>query len=187
MPPLNAEVAVRLLIKGEAEGFNTLFALYHKQLYRQSGKYLKDVHLAEDAVQDVFIKLWLKRDSLDPDKPIHAFLAVCLRNHVLNMIRHQKRRILGAYEIKEEHHPVTNCTEDDMQLAEYRKILKSGIDIMPEKRREIFRLKMNYGLSNEQVAKKLKVSKNTVKAHFFQGNKQIKSYLEKEADFSFNG
>ncbi|TVR19575.1 MAG: RNA polymerase sigma-70 factor [Balneolaceae bacterium] len=186
MLQINSADAVRLLKAGKVEGFNVIFNLYHKQLYVQAKKYLKDSHLAEDALQDVFIKLWLKRDTLDNEKSVQSYLAVCLKNHILNMIRNQKRRILGAYELKEEYHPLTNCTEDDMQLKEYRKILNNGIEAMPEKRREIFRLKFKYGLSNEQIAKKLKISNNTVKAHFFQGNKQMKSYLKREAELGFN-
>lgn len=178
--------AIQNLRSGKSEGFKIIFHFYHKQLFLLSKKYLKDTHLAEDVVQEVFIKVWLKRESLDPERSIKGFLITCLQNHIRNIIRNRKRKILGSYELKETHHPGTNCTQEEMQFAEYQAILKDGIAGMPEKRKEIFRLKVLEGLSNAEVAKKLGVSINTVKAHSFQGNKFMKSYLKKAADIVVN-
>jgi RNA polymerase sigma-70 factor (family 1) len=186
MCSLSESNLIKKVRKGDKKAFRVIYDRYHKSLFLIARQFLKDRHMAEDAVQDIFIKLWLTKEGLDPEKSIKSFLFTCLKNHVLNMIRNQKRRILAAYELKECHHPISNCTEDGMQYSEYRQILKSGIDEMPEKRREIFRLKMNDGLTNDQIAQKLEISINTVKVHYQLGSKFIKSYLKDQADVSFH-
>lgn len=178
--------AVQDLRKGNSTGFTFIFHRYHKQLFYLSTMYVKDTQLAEDVVQDVFINIWLKRETLDPDKPLKVFLITCLQNHIRNVIRNRKRRILGAYQLTEENHPRTSCTSDDIQLKEYHTILDNGISQLPDKRQQIYRLKVKEGLSNAEVANHLKISVNTVKAHYFQGNKFIKSYLGKEAGIAVN-
>ena len=74
-------------------------------MYYIAKKYVKDHGLAEDAVQDIFVKVWEKREELDASKSIRGYLFAMLKNYVLNMIRHRKRKILSGYELKEEHHP----------------------------------------------------------------------------------
>lgn len=172
---------VKKVKKGNKKAFRKIYDRYHRPLYQLALRFLKDRHLAEDAVQDIFIKLWLTKEKIDPSKSLKSFLFTCLKNHVLNMIRNNKRRILDAYELKEEHHPVSNCTEDGIQYREYHKIFSKGLKEMPKKRREIFRLKMYEGLTNAQIAKKLQISVHTVKVHYKLGSKYIKIYLKEEA------
>jgi RNA polymerase sigma-70 factor (family 1) len=177
---------VKKIRSGDKAAFKLLYTRYNKSLFILARQLLKDNHLAEDAVQDIFIKLWLTREKLNTEKSIKSFLFTCLKNHVLNLIRNQKRRIIAAYELKEAYHPVTNCTEDAIQFSEYQKILHTGLNSMPEKRREIYRLKMYEGLSNDQIAQKMEISINTVKEHYQLGRKFIKSYLKDHADVSYH-
>ena len=185
MPYTTEQSAVLLLNRGDSEGLKQLYYIYCKQLFYLAKKYLKDTHLAEDAVQDVFIKLWLKRGKLDPEQCIKSFLFTCLKNHVLNMIRNQKRRIIAAYQVEEQFHPSSDYTADELQYREYTAILNNGINDLPEKRREIFYLKTSGNLSNEQIAEKLHISVNTVKVHYQKGRKFIQAHLQKEAGVSY--
>lgn len=185
MPNSDERNAVELLKKGSSKGFCVIFHLYHKQLFFISRKIIKDHSLAEDVVQDVFIKLWLNREKLDPDKSIKGFLTTCLRNHIRNTIRDQKKKILGSYELKEENHPRSQTTADDLLWREYRTILQNGIEYLPTKRQQIYRMKVYDGLTNSEISEQLKVSVNTVKAHFFQANKFMKRYLEEKTDIIF--
>ena len=166
--------------KGDKEAFREVYYSYYKQLYAVAGKYLKDSQMAEDAVQEIFISLWLKRESLDPSKSLKNFLFTCLKNHVLNMIKSRKRRILTAYQASEEKPQSSNSTEDDFFYSEYKDIIKQGLEMLPDRRREIFELKTYQGLSNPQIAEDLSISINTVKNHYYHSNKFIRSYLREK-------
>lgn len=176
--------AVLLLRQGSSLGFRTIFHLYHKQLYFLSLKIVKDPVLAEDVVQDVFVKLWLYREKLNPDKSVKGLLTTITRNHIRNVIRDNKRKILGSYELHEADHPHSRSTEEDILWQEYKQILNKGIDNLPEKRQMIYRMKVHEGLSNREISARLNVSENTVKAHFYQANKFIKAYLRKKVDIT---
>lgn len=184
---VNADyTAVNFLKRGDKKAFRQIYDRYHKSIFSLALRYLKDQHMAEDATQDIFIKLWISRGKLDPTKSLKSFLLTCLRNHVLNMIRNQKRRILAAYQLKEIDHPATSCTEDELQYNEYREILHNGLNKMPERRKEVFQLKMVTDLTNAQIAEKLQISIHTVKVHYKLGSIFIKSHLKKQADIRMN-
>src|SRR5690554_5361226 len=108
-----------LIKEGDKVAFRQIYDAYHEQLYTVAGKYLKDSQLAEDAVQEIFIMLWLKRASLDTSKSLKSFLFTCLKNHVFNMIKSRKRRILLAYEAHEEKPQSDNSLADDLIYLEY--------------------------------------------------------------------
>lgn len=179
------DVVMRLKA-GDKKAFRQIYDRYHKSIFFLSVRYLKDRHMAEDAVQDIFIKLWITKERLNPSKSLKSYLFTCLRNHVLNMIRNQKRRIQAAYQLKEINHPASNCTEDELQLNEYQEILKAGIEELPDRRREVFELKMVTDLTNDQIAKKLKISIHTVKVHYKLGSLFIKSHLKKKAHLAID-
>lgn len=174
------ELSIKL-IKGDRNAFRSIYNSHHKQLFLLAKKYLKDHQLAEDAVQDIFIKLWVKREKINPDKSIKSFLFTCLKNHVLNMIRNQKRRILLAYELTEDLHPQTTCTEDEITYSEYQEILLDGLIEMPERQRQIFKMRSYSGLSNSEIARKLQISINTVNVHYYKGSIFIRKYIKNEA------
>jgi RNA polymerase sigma-70 factor (family 1) len=169
-----------LIKKGDRVAFREVYDAYYKQLYSVAGKYLKDSQMAEDAVQDIFVQLWLKRETLDPAKSLKNYLFVCLKNHVFNMIKSRKRRILLAYKANEENSKAINSTEDEIILSEYQTIIKQGLEKLPDKRREVFELKTYQGLTNTQIAESLSISINTVKNHYYHSNKFLRTYLRKK-------
>jgi len=176
-----------LIKQGDRIAFREVYYNYYQQLYFVAGKYLKDSQMAEDAVQEIFIILWVKRESLDPSKSLESFLFTCLKNHVLNMIKSRKRRILLAYEANEEKVHASNSTENDVIYSEYNQIIKQGLEELPERRREIFELKTFQGLTNPQIAKNLSISVNTVKNHYYHSNKFLREYLREKTGAEFVG
>ena len=172
---------VRDVRSGDRLAFREVYYQYHKKLYYIALRYLKHREMAEDAVQDVFINLWLKKHTLNPDLSLKAFLATCLKNHVLNMIRSNKKKIANTFELTEADHPVSNCTSDDIQMNEYTKIMNAGLNSMPDQKKIVFEMKVFGGESNCDVAAKLGISINTVKVHYYHGRRFMKAYLKKEA------
>jgi len=166
---------------GDRLAFRVVYVQFHEQLYFIALRYLKHREMAEDAVQDIFINLWLKKKTLNPDLSLKAFMATCLKNHVLNMIRSNRKKIANTFELTEAHHPVSNCTSDDIQMNEYKKIMHAGVNRMPDQKKRVFEMKVFMGESNSDVADKLGISINTVKVHYYYGRRFMKAYLKKEA------
>lgn len=166
---------------GDRFAFRELYNRFHKKLYIIALSYLKHSEMAEDAVQDVFVNLWIKKETLNITISLKAFMATCLKNHVLNMIRSNKKKIANTFELTEQYHPVGDYTSDDIQMKEYIKIMDAGISCMPDQSKRVFEMKVFMGNSNSEVAVKLGISINTVKVHYYHSRRFMKAYLKKEA------
>lgn len=166
---------------GDRNAFEMIYSRYHHQLFYMAKKYVKSHDLAEDAVQNVFVKLWMKRGSVDPGRSIKSFLFTMLKNHLLNTIRDQKKEIVSVYEVNEKNLPHQNMTEDEIIYNEYQRYVRRGIRELPEKMREVFELKIS-GHSNSQIAEMLVISVHTVKTQFYHGSKFIRRYLKNHVD-----
>ncbi|WP_185958331.1 RNA polymerase sigma factor [Fodinibius sediminis] len=173
---------------GDRTSFKRLYKKYHKPLYYLSRKYLKNEAIAEDAVQDVFIKLWQKREDLDESASVRSFLFTMLKNHVLNMIRDKKnhKRILKDLTLNEQQNPGYNPIENKIIYTEYLDFLKKALKKLSPAERKVFQMKSFEGLTNAEIAELNKVSINTVKTQYYLSSKFIRNYLRKHADiYSF--
>ncbi|MFD1141806.1 RNA polymerase sigma factor [Larkinella insperata] len=179
----NAEKEVALRLKaGDEQAFEEIFYRYYKHLYAIGIKFLKNPDLAEDAVQDIFLKLWAHREALNETYAIKSFLSISMKNHVLNVIRDHHETIWEYLSCEVEEKLGHDTTSDAFQLQEYRAILEKGIQELTPQRANVFRLRVFNGMTNEEVARHLAVSINTVKVQFSQATKFLKDYLSKHAD-----
>lgn len=167
------------------EAFDLIYHRYHKRLYSFAFKYLKSRELAEDAVQDTFIKLWMSRDKITSN--VKGFLFTSARNHVLNMIRNNKRKVLKHIQFEQQKAKPANKTDDVILFSEYQQILADGLEKLPDGKKEIFKMKTVQGLSNHEIATELDITVNTVKSQYYQASKLIREYMHKNAGIKFNG
>ncbi len=172
------------IIQGDKSAFEKVYFEHHKQLYYVALRYVKDPKLAEDAVQDIFLKLWIKRQDLNPALSLKNYLYTSLKNHLLNIIRNNKTAIEKQIEISWRQKSSANYTEQQFFLSEYQNIIDEGIAKMSDRKREIFNLKTYKGLSNDEVAAKLNISVNTVKSLNTQAVKFLKDYLKTNSDIN---
>lgn len=173
----------RQKIKNDEEVFfETLFEQYHRQLFLLALQYLKDEKLAEDAIQDVFLKVWEKRDELDTSRSVKGFLFTTLKNHVLNMIRNRKRRIANTVEAGNRKPAIVENTEEEVTLNEYWQIVEKGIDELPAGKQKVFRLRRIQGYTNREVASALQISVTTVKSQLYRATKFMRSFVKEHAD-----
>jgi RNA polymerase sigma-70 factor (family 1) len=170
---------VEMIASGSKDAFEEIYHRYHRQLYHLAIKYLKSKDLAEDAVQDVFVTLWQKKERLSPIKSVQAFLYTCLKNHILNMIRNHKKKMLSEIELLDEDYVAPNSTWEEINFADCMQIVNEGLLELSDRKRKVFELKVFEGLSNSEIAEKLHISVNTVKVHYYQSSQFIKAYLNK--------
>lgn len=176
---------IQQLRMGSEEAYEKMYNLYHKRLYGYAFKYLKSHQLSEDAVHDTYIKLWDHRMKITTN--IRGFLFTSMHNHVMNLMRNKKRKILKHIQIERNRVISSNKTEDLILYSEYQKILSEGLKELTDSKREIFHLKTVQGLSNDEIATQLNISTHTVKSQYYHTTKFIKAYLDKHAGIKMNG
>ena len=173
------ELYVKLQL-GDERAFQALFHKYYSAMCSFAFRFLKDSEMAEETAQDMFVKIWEKRETLNIDTSVKHYFFRSIRNHCLNQIQHKK--IKKKYEaiVLENSHQEINPDHFYIEFDLFQKIEKS-INSMPPKRREIFRLSREQGLKYKEIAETLKISVKTVEAQMGLALKYLREELK---DFS---
>ncbi len=177
---IDETIWVKQLIKGNQLAFSFLYNKYAEQTYLLSLKYLGNKALAEDAVQNLFLKIWIKREEIDENKPFNRFLFTILKNDLLNVIRDKKKEIFVLENCLE---IILNTNTEKYEYEEDEKyeyqlgILEKAVKGLSEQRKKIFMLKHQEKYTNQEIADLLNLSINTIKHQYYQSLKQIRSYI----------
>ncbi len=174
------DTLVQALQAGSAIAFRNLFDKFHKKIFFVSKKMGLSAEDAEGVVQEVFLLIWEKRHTLRPDLSINAFLLTLTKRIVIKKIRYH---LVSYKHLEEVFHRVSDCvnTEDSIIFNDLEAFALDYIDGMPAARKEIFLLSKREGLSNDEIAQQLQVSKRTVENQLYRAIKSIKTHLQKES------
>lgn len=168
-----------LLQKGNEGAFTAIYERYHKLLYAVAYKYLMDNDCAKDAVQQVFLKLWESRSLFSIHINLKNYLYTMLKNHLLNEIRNNCTALEKNYELAQvaveyENEIIAKLEEREMTEQLYR-----AINDLPEQKKTVCLYKLKDGLSNQEIAGKMRLSVPTVKTHYSQAIKLLREHFEK--------
>jgi len=165
---------------GDEVAFELVFYKYKGKLYDFVRRSLPPSDDAESIVQDIFVKLWSKRNELDPSKSLNAFLYTIAKNEIYGHLR----KLLVRRKYLEEFSYLLNddsaATDQPIEFDELKRSVNELIDTMPEKRREIFLLSRHEGLSYKEIAKRLGISENTVDSQIRNALAYLKQNLKKK-------
>ncbi len=178
---LKAEIA-----NGNEIAFKTLFDCYHQSLYQYILKLVKSTEVAEELVMDVFLKLWLARTSVPEIENIDGFLFKVAYNRTIDFFRSAARNekfVEMMYEQLEAAYSTSQNAYNVLLSKEYEQQLRTAIDLLPERRREIYELSRDGQLSHDEIAQKLNISKSTVANSIVAAKEFIKKSLKNSIDF----
>ena len=164
---------------GDQSAFEHIYHHYREPLFHLAIRYLKDQELAEDCLQEVFIKLWNHRQQLDESLSLRGFLFTCLKRHVLNAIRTEQTRIRIATLASMEQPHAAPVTEQDVSFNESKQQVLQGMDTLSEGKRKIVHLSLLEGYSHQEIASMLHLSEHTVRSQISQACKLMRQYLTK--------
>jgi RNA polymerase sigma-70 factor (ECF subfamily) len=147
--------------EGSVESFRLLYDKYWKEVYLEAVKKLRNRDQAEDVSQDIFAALWMKREEFQIAN-LPAYLHMSVRNRVLDMFEKEKRyipfeRLLGP-DAQTDQDRADGAVLRHEFLAAYRALVEE----LPAQRKKIFRLHYDEGLSTEEIAGKLQLSRKTI-------------------------
>jgi RNA polymerase sigma-70 factor (ECF subfamily) len=169
------------LKSGSGSAFESLFHKYYASLCLFSFHFLHDREAAEEAVQEVFMKIWLKRKQLNIGASVKNYLFYSVRNQCLNRMQHERVEKRYALQVQAEVPDEQDPDRYFMEVGLFKKI-EEGIAMLPEKRREIFRLSREEGLKYQEIAFRLNISLKTVEAQMGLALKQLRKELKDYSD-----
>lgn len=169
------------LVKGSGnKAFDILFVRYCQPLREYAMHYMHDRELAKDVVNDVFLKLWMKRDVIANVGNLSAYLHSCVRNDCLDKLKARKIPISdGMLEIADLLSSSANSA-DELVVKELAAIIQSEIDNLPFRCREIFIRNRRDGMNYDQIAREFDISPVTVRTQMFRAVRILSEKLKKE-------
>jgi len=161
------------------EDFETLFRTHFKELTFFAFRYVKDVDIAKEIVQEVYVALWEKRDTIDMSKSVKSYLTTSVYNRCLNYLRANKkfnRDILIAEKLFEI--SLNQGTDEITYSNELATKIDEILNLLPDKCKEIFILNRYENLKYQEIAQKLDISIKTVEAQISKALKIFREHLK---------
>lgn len=155
---------VKYLKKGDENAYAYLVETFNHKLCLYANSLINDVALSEDVVQNVFIKVWEKRNNLKTEFAVKSYLYKSVYNECINQYKRiqsvtalERKYIEGLDRIIEE--------KDEDALEKLIAMVKDAIQELPPKCKEVFLLSKKEGLTNIEISEYLNLSKNTIERH----------------------
>jgi len=155
--------------------FRQLFDSQYEQLCRFLAYYSTNRVIIEEVVQDVFVKLWEDRNTLQIES-IKTYLFTSARNRMLNHIRDEKRRH-AVLEQWIQHETEKNQGEECFDIDVFSKRVQSAINILPDQCRIIFNMSKKRGFTYKKIAQQLNISVKTVESQMSIALRKIRENL----------
>jgi RNA polymerase sigma-70 factor (family 1) len=166
-----------LIANSDENAFRVIYDLYHEKIYRQVLFLSKDKVVAEDAIQEIFVKLWMNRDKLPEIIDLTSYLNVSVRNYVFNHFRKLN------YHEKYLEHFLSNAVNSNLTTTEtvdYNELhqrVNRAVSNLPRQQRRVYELSRSEGLKLKEIAKQLNISRETVKKHIAEALRTIRRHL----------
>lgn len=172
---------IRLVANGDELAFTEVVNRLWRNCYFHALTYTHSPEKAEEVTQDIFLQVWKNRTKLEEIADFLHWFKVVARNKIISALRGKLQEMAGLDTV-----PETTTIEPllipDLQ-TEYREsyqILLKGIELMPEKRREVFKLSRLEGKSNQEIAAQLNIHPVTVSQYLAKSLAFLKTYLQEQ-------
>lgn len=176
---------VAKLKAGDERAFQQLFEKHHKDIFRYAYSLIKSREHAQEIVQDVFIKVWVKRETLKPNLSFKSFLFTIAKNLSFNFLVKASRDLRLRQEVFYTKTVSYSPVENYMLNTEYELLKQQAINKLPAKRRRIFEMSRNEGKSYNDISTELGITTQTVKNQMSQALGNITVFLESYGGITF--
>jgi RNA polymerase sigma-70 factor (family 1) len=183
MVPVNSLVELQLLEKfnkGDEKAFDYFYQTYSLSIYRMLLKMVKVDVIAQELLQDVFVRIWEKRHLIDPQQPFKSYLFRIARNISYDFYRKLGNDDKLQNEVRKHVSEVYSHIEEDLYLKETEQFINDVIDQLPKKQKQVFVLCKIEGKSYEEVSTLLGISISTVNGHIVNATKILKHAISQK-------
>lgn len=172
-------ILIAELKRGSKEAFDRIYALYAGRLFAYCVQYTKCREDAEEIVQDVFLALWTRRESIRQEESLRSLLFIMSKHRVINAYRSTLNSPIyedflncqNELPRDEDHYPI--------EYEQYLQAVKATIRRLPSTQQRVIALSRFSHLSNKEIAERLSLSEQTVKNQLSVGLKTLRALLAK--------
>jgi RNA polymerase sigma-70 factor (ECF subfamily) len=165
--------------ENDEEAFSLLLLNFWNKVYTQALTYLKSSVTAQELTQDVFIRLWTNRNALAGIDNFAGYLFIMTKNEVLSQLRKKRNQPETPDETLPEE---VWIPDQQLQYKQAYAIIINGIERLPPVRKQVFKMSRNEGLSYDEIATRLNISRNGVKDHIVKALLFLRNYIRLHSD-----
>lgn len=176
-PPNNETELVRYAASGDATAFAALFRSYKDKLYGFLLKATGAPEMAEDIIQDIFLRLWKNREKLPAIVHFEGYIYQMARNQVINSLKRMAKETFILEELVKTCEAVRTDAEDRLNVHEVNRHLHSALEKLTPRQKLVYTLSRDKGLKHEEIARSLGISPSTVNNHLIEALRLIRQQL----------
>ncbi len=167
------------LKRGDQSAFNEIYRTFSKSLYLKVLRMVKDQDVADEIIQELFIKFWDHRQNLDEERSFQSYLYVIAQNMVYNYFRKQASDQKLLQVLINQHDEFTLSVEELMENKELSQLLSNAVKNLSPQRKQAFTLCKIEGRSYKEASEIMGVSVATINTHITQSLQIIKAHIIK--------
>lgn len=164
--------------KGDESAFRLLFDEHWQNIYGVAFMLTKSSPIAEDMVQEIFMKLWIKREQLPEVENFRNYLFIVARNYIFSELKKKSTDILFTDHLFEYFHDTKETPERKLLLKEAEQIMAEVIELLPQQQKVVYRMSREEGMSRNEMAERLGIAPNTVRNHLAKALEMIRHKLQ---------
>jgi RNA polymerase sigma-70 factor (ECF subfamily) len=173
----NEKILLEQLSIADEEAFKQLYFLYSSRLYGNLIKLVKSRPVAQEILQDVFMKVWDNRFSIDPDKSFRSYIFRIAENMVFNFYKRASRDKAALQQLILKSSSQYSHIEESILFKEETLLIRNAIHALPPQRKQVFELCKVEGKSYGEVSRLLGISISTISDHIVKANRFLKEYF----------
>jgi RNA polymerase sigma-70 factor (ECF subfamily) len=173
---------LKSIANGSEAAFSQLFDRYKNNVYGHALHFTQSVFIAEEITQDVFLKCWLKKESLADIQSLEAWLFTLTKNCCFNHLKKIAREHKLKSSLSQLGEDANENVESYLAVKEQQNLLQQAIDHLSAQQKLVFRLNRDAGLKNAEIAEQLNISPNTVKTHMVSAIRSIRLFFKTHAE-----
>lgn len=176
---------IKALQNGDHKAFEEVFLAYFDKVKYLLTGLLRSESDAEELAQDIFVRLWMNHTSIDPNKAFNTYLYTIARNTALNYLKHKlvEENFKNSFNDFEEEE--ADSSDEILFAKEISLLVEMAICKMPVQRRKIYQMSREKGISNNEIAEELEISKKTVENQISLALQEIKRVISAFLIFFF--
>lgn len=172
--------------KGNRGAYALLYTHYMSPLFRYLFLFTRSKEYSEEIVQDVFVKIWEKKEHLAKVQAFRPYVFKMAKNHLID----QMRKANSESRLMDQLRPSTEdsgaYSDSEAIYNQYYQIALEAKELLPPKRKRIFEMSAEDGLSLDEIAERLEISKTVVKKQLYTATDFIREYLRKHAEMTLD-
>lgn len=182
--PYNHHLLFNQVAEGNEAAYTQLFKLYTPKLYNHIFKIVKQELLAREFVQEAFIQLWVYRTEIPNMKFPSSWLYKVAGNLALQYLRKEANRNNLQAKVYERMQPAAYDVSEQVEQKELEGIIRNVVEGLPEKRKEVYLMSREEGLSHQQIADRMGIKVSSVKTHLGLALQTLREELHKKTGLS---